>query len=457
MALAHSSSLAAAAPPAPVTPTASALSASRPAEERALLEQVLARNPALARAWRAADAAAARIDQARSLPDPTAGVNLFLLSPETRVGPQRLTVRGGQRLPWHGLRRLRAEAARQAAAAAVADVDAIALRQITKARTLLAELAFLAVQREVVEEEALHLARHEEAALARYTSGKGPQQAVVRLQSAVTKRQQEVLQLDTRRAGLVAALNALRDAPADEPLPLLALPAPEKQRLDGEALLARARVLRPDLHAADAAIARQRAQVALAERGDRPDVTLGLGYTLVDRREDRAGRLNPPQGDGGDILAFTADVALPLRRRRINAALLEQQSLTFAAEEERRGVEAAIVRDIGEHLARLPLLASEYTLLHEVLTAQAEEALRSAEIGYSTGELNALDLLDSEHVLFEVRTAVARTAADFMIAVARLEGTIASPIEAQPAVVPDAPAPDAPAPEPATEEIHHAQ
>ena len=60
---------------------------------------------------------------------------------------------------------------------------------------------------------------------------------------------------------------------------------------------------------------------------------------------------------------------------------------------------------------------------------QAEEALDSARAGYVAGTLNALDLLDAEHVLFDARSAVARAAADYAIYLARLEGVVAAPLE----------------------------
>jgi outer membrane protein TolC len=61
---------------------------------------------------------------------------------------------------------------------------------------------------------------------------------------------------------------------------------------------------------------------------------------------------------------------------------------------------------------------------------QAEEALDSALAGYSAGSHGALDLLDSERVLLQVRIAEARARTDLAIAVALLEGAVARPLEA---------------------------
>jgi outer membrane protein TolC len=55
--------------------------------------------------------------------------------------------------------------------------------------------------------------------------------------------------------------------------------------------------------------------------------------------------------------------------------------------------------------------------------------LRSAEAGYSAGTLNALDLLDAERVLLDVRTGSLRARADYAIALIRLEGAVGEPLE----------------------------
>ena len=47
---------------------------------------------------------------------------------------------------------------------------------------------------------------------------------------------------------------------------------------------------------------------------------------------------------------------------------------------------------------------------------------------YATGAIGALELLDAEHRLFEVRLASARARADLAIAIAQLEGALAMPL-----------------------------
>ena len=204
---------------------------------------------------------------------------------------------------------------------------------------------------------------------------------------------------------------------------------PSEPSFEAVSLHRLARSHRPELAAAEARIAAGSTLVSLAEKNFRPDITLGLSYTAVERRDDSAARLNPPDDDGDDILALTGSLNLPVRRKKLEAGLEEATATRWAAEEEKRAVLADIESTIGDLATRMPLLYEHLTLLETVLRKQAREALRSAETAYSTGKLNAVDLLDAEVVLFEVQIAAARTRTDLAVAWADLERAVAQPIE----------------------------
>jgi outer membrane protein, heavy metal efflux system len=415
----------------PDGPSGTLLEALEPEALRELAAEVLERNPDIARARQRAAAAAVRAPQVRALPDPVAALTLFVLPPETRVGPQRLSASIQQKLPWFGKLALQEQAALYTAAAAAADVERVRLDLLTEARRLAYELSFLDSHQAIVEAERGTLVRFEKAAQARYTAGLGMLQEIVRIQAQITRTDTRLLDIAERRASLLAAVNALRDRPADEPVGAVALPEPQEppaSATDDRAGLGRdALARRPELVAADAEIAARTALIELAEKSFRPDVTLGLSYTAVGGRTDAAGRASPPPDDGADVLALTGSVNLPVWRRKLAAGVEEAQALRRMAEEDKRRLLAGIERSIGDLTARMPLLFEHWQLLETVLRIQAREALHSAETAYSTGKLNAVDLLDAEVVLFEVQIATARTRTDLAIARAELERAVARP------------------------------
>lgn len=414
---------------AAVGATESLLGSIRSPDLRDLVEEVLERNPEIARAERHAHVAASKAPQVRALPDPVAALSLFVLPPETRTGPQRLSAAIRQTFPWFGKLALREQAALHAAAAARAEVEAVRLDKVTQTRKLAHEIAFLEAYEAVVESERNTLVRYERASQARYASGMGLQQEIVRIQTQITRADTRLLEVAERRASITAELNRLRDRPADTSLGGLGSNEPDEPAFDAAHLRDLARTHRPELAAAEARIAAGSALVALAEKGFRPDITLGLSYTAVERRDDALGRLDPPEDNGDDIVALMGSLNLPVRRKKLRAGLEGAYASRWAAEEVKRALLADIESTIGDLATRMPLLFEHLSLLESVLYKQAREALRSAENAYRTGKLNAVDLLDTEVVLLEVQIAAARTRADLAVAWAELERAVGQPIE----------------------------
>jgi outer membrane protein TolC len=399
---------------------------------RSLVQEVLIRNPGIAAQTATVGATAQRGDQAAALPDPMLGATAWILNPETRVGPQQVTTSLVQQFPWFGKRKLRGAMAEYEAQAAQGKLGALQLQRLTETRKLYYEIAFLWRYEQVVREDRATLVHYEELARARYASGVGLEQSVVKIQAEITKADVRLLEIGTRRASLVAQINALRDRPAATPVGSSELPRFADYEPDPELLRELAMRQRPELSASEAQIERWRASLGVAKKESKPNLTLGITYTFVGERSDEPGRMNPPPDNGQDALGIVAGINLPLWRGKYAAAREEALQSEWSAREEKRGVIAAIERDLGDVMQRLTLTQDRLRLLEDVLGIQARQSLRSAESGYAAGTLNALDLLDAERVLLDVRIAAARARADHAIALAELEGTVAAPVVSTP-------------------------
>ena len=112
----------------------------------------------------------------------------------------------------------------------------------------------------------------------------------------------------------------------------------------------------------------------------------------------------------------------------MTARLEQATELESAARRAKDELFAAIEARLGDLAHRVPLRWRRLRLIADQLTVQAEESLESAQAGYIAGTLNALDLLDAEHVLFEARTAVARAETDYLVGIAELEGAVGAPL-----------------------------
>jgi len=395
---------------------------------RLLLQEVLDRNPSVAALAADARAAAQRAPQVKALPDPVVSVTAFLLSPETRVGPQYGTVALSQRFPWFGKLPAREQVELAAAVSARARVAARRLEIVTEARRLAYELAWLDHEEREVRDDRSTLEHYEELARARYISGVGIQQSIIKIQAEITRDDNRLLEISTRRGTLEARLNTLRDRPRGTPLPSFSLPKRIEEGPAAESLLQEALIRRPELAELDALIQKAENAGIVAKKDYSPDVTAGLAWTWVGKRSDPAGQANPPQDNGKDVLALFASVNLPVHRERLAAGVEEAGQQRMAAEERRRAVRARIEGDIADLDNTMKTTSAQVHLFDKVLVAQAQQSLNSAETAYATGNVDVLNLLDAERILLEVRIAAARARADWAVAMARMEGTVGLPL-----------------------------
>lgn len=398
------------------------------AKLRLLLEEVLERSPRLARLEAEAAAVEQRSPQVKALPDPMATLTWFVMSPQTRVGPQRAAVNLTQQFPWFGTLELDEQAAMWDAVAGRARLEAARIEVLTEARTDYHELQFLEVERRVVEEDRATLDHYAELALARYASGVGLDQAVIKIQAEITRTETRLLNLAARRATVVARINALRDRPQTTPVVVADSRDTQSAPMVLEELRRRALEARPEIAAADAAVEAAASRVEVTKKASSPNVVVGLNYGYVSRRHDEVGRLDPPEDNGQDIFGLTGGISLPIWRSSLDAGIEERVQNRLAAEEGRREVTAVIDGKLGDLVHRIPLLEEQVSLYDSVLIVQAKQSLQSAESAYAAGTADALDLLDAERVLLQVRIAAERVRSDLDIARAQLEGVIAGPL-----------------------------
>jgi outer membrane protein TolC len=395
---------------------------------REYVERALAAHPAIDEARARHRAAVERVDQAVALPDPTVNVTQSIRSPETRVGPQLTSVLVSQTFPWFGTRELRGAVARDAAAAVGATV---AIRQrdvIAAVKEVFYDLAHADAALRITGEERLLLEQYERLAASRFAAGQSTAQEVVKLQAEITRvlvRQQELADTRNRLAG---RLNILMGDPTDRPIPEVPDLTLPRVDLDRAQLVELGEQHRPELDEVRASATRGESAIALARQNIRPSFTIGAGYTNILERRDPAGLADPPPDNGKNPITVSFGLTLPLRRAKYDAAV-RQAAEELAAERERYGWAVTDMQlTIEDHSARLRTIRDQLELFDRALVPQAQEALRSSESAYTTGQASVLDLLDSERVLLDVRLVIARHRSDFLIALSRLERALGAPV-----------------------------
>ncbi len=366
-------------------------------------------------------AAIQEIPQVTALPDPMLTFTRFLRSVETRVGPQVSGLMLSQKFPWFGKLDLRGKVALRDASALYHEFRALERNIAAGVKDAFYELAYVDRALEITLQDQSLLTYYEQLAQTRYATGGGLQQAVIKIQAEITKTLSRIALLGQQRESVVARLNTLRNRRPEEPVaPVGTLPLPPI-RVDLEELYELGEMNRPEVRATLDMIEKSQLAIELAKKGYWPDVTISAGLVDVGGREDPAGRALPPPDSGKNIYNFSVGINIPIRRDKYRAAVVGASEVLVANRDRYASLRNRIRLEVREQTSKIETLREQLNLYEQVLIPQAEGALKSTETAYETGQLGALDLLDSERVLLEIRLSSARYATDYLRALARLE------------------------------------
>lgn len=356
-------------------------------ERGELLEAVLDRNPGIAAARDTWEAARERIAQAESLVDPTASYSLAPLSlgsSDTRLGEQ---FRLGQRIPFPGTLRLRAEVASSGADAAGQQLDELRLRLATAASLLFDDYYSVVRALEINAEHQRLLEDVQAVAVSRYSAGLAPQQAPIRAEVEGAHLLHRKVALETRRRTLIARLNTLlhRDPRASLPPPPAELAVPDAWEGTGEAPAAEP-ALRPEVLGQHAEIAARRSALALARLALYPDFEASTAYNSMWATEEHRWTVG-------------VGVNLPIRRRRAHAGIAEAEARLAAAESELARLEDQVRVEIEVAALELAEALHVVRLYRDRVLPAARDGIAAARSGFETGAATMLSLIDAERSL----------------------------------------------------------
>ena len=383
-----------------------------------VLRDVLAESPALAVAGSRSAAARARAGGAGLLPDPM----LQLRTTTDRGGASwqdttDVEVMAAQPITSRARRRAEASQAEAMALSESANAEAARLDALMEAARWYFEVAQLDALEELRRDELQTLRAFAESARGRYATGGGRQQDPLRAQAEVTRGEMELVEIASRRAQALSALNELRGHDPAEPLRPSSLPDPAVRSLASSELRDAALARAPALEAARHDIAAAESGEAIARKASTPDITLGGFYEGM----DLGGGM--PGGDR-DQFGVVVGISLPVRHARIASGIDEAVALRLASAQAQRATEASVRRQVTDALTRSDEARRAWSLQDEVLGVQSEEGLRSALSGYSSGDTTSLDVLDAVRVAYEVRAAGLRARADAAMADAALRSLV---------------------------------
>lgn len=357
-------------------------------------------------------AAVERIPQARALPDPNLSYAYFLERMETRQ-----TVGLSQMFPWFGTRELRGQIASEVAFAAAARFEAARLKLFEEVKSAYAEYGYIEQALRIVRGSRALLGHFEEVALARFRAGEGSNADVLRIQMELGRLENEIQTTEAMRGPVAAQLNAALGRPAEAPLPepdaareapvVVELP----ERSASEWLAAN-----PLLRAAAHEIVRDEAEVELAEREGRPDITVGV--EVMDNI-----------GMAPDEVMVMASVSLPLWRERYAAARREAEAMRNESVATRENLQRELETAVQMTLFGLRDAERKLRLYDQVLLPRARQSVESLQSAYRVGDADFLDLLEAQRTLLSIELNQQRALADQVQQLAGFERIIGYSVE----------------------------
>jgi len=356
-------------------------------DRTALIQAVLERNPGIAAARQAWEAAREQIPQARSLDDPMARYGVAPLSIASGDVPFGHQLEVAQRLPYPGTLRLRGEIAAAEAAAAEQEIEEVRLRLATMASLLFDD--YYAVGRALaINAEHLRLLEgFRQVATGRYAAGLAPQQAPIQAEVEAAHLLHAEVVLESDRRTLTAQLNALLHRPPRAPLPPPPDdpgPLPTEDTAEAPALaLASAR---PELAAQRAEIAARRTAVALEKLDFHPDFEVMASY-------------NSMWGMTEHQWMVEVGINLPIRRQRVRAAVAAAEARLASAESELARLEDAVRAEVEVAAEELREALHVVHLYRNRVLPAARDQIAAARAGFETGAVSMLDLIEAERSL----------------------------------------------------------
>lgn len=318
-------------------------------------------------------AALEKAPQVSELPDPEAGIGVFPLPVETRLGAQILRVGATQMFPWPGLLDGKKDLEIAKANALFERIGSSQLELTFQVEQAYLKLYEIQESQAIIRRNFALLEALEKVALAKVESGRTTMADVLRVQLKLEELKQELDILEVAKVKPTATLNQLLNRPSDikiqidDSLNFAVLP------FDKDTLAANIQANHPMIRMFELQQNISKQSLVLNELNSKPSFGAGLDYILVNKRNDAE-----PVHNGRDILQFRASVKIPLYNQKYDAKEREENLKILALEDKKADV-------VSKFYAAIEKAYSDYE------TARLRIELYERQIDLTKATINILE------------------------------------------------------------------
>ena len=426
------------------TPATSEFTDSLSLDLDSLLSRALATSPAVRAAALRVDAARARIGPATARPDPmlNAGIQNFPISRPGFSSDEMTmkTIGASQALPYPGKLALRRAVAERDVDVSRAGAELVRRQVQRDVKDAYYEVAFLDQALVIVERNEDVLGTFARTTEARYGTGVGAQQDVLKARVEAARLAETASDLTEQRRAAIARLNAQLTRTSEAPVARARIPGVLVRAAAGDsglepmftsaALGARASgsPLRPlpelqqlaidespEIREHEAMIAAQAARLELARKDYLPDFDVSVQYGQRDRLPD--------------MVSVGVSVAVPVQRKQKQDQVVAEASAGLEALHEEHQAKVNEIRSqVARVVSELERSRTQLALTRRAILPQARASLESAIASYEVGKSDFLTVLDDQSTVFTYETEYYRGIADFAKNVAELERLVGAEV-----------------------------
>ena len=378
-----------------------------------LIDEALRNSPDLQASRSRTSASEYRIPQATTLPDPIFSVGYqndgFKRITYGQSEDSQWMFSASQTFPFPGKLALKGDIAARESESTYAGSETIRLKTISRVKELYFDLYTTYKDIDLLHERTSLFNRVEDAALSRYSTGKGSQQEVLMAQTEKYMLLEKEEMLRQKIESLEAMLNSVIGRSVEAPLgrPVETQPSSLVYTLNDLIKIAYERS--PEIKAKDKIIAATEAKVSLAKKDYIPDFTITGGYFA---------RGN----DFQDMWSLGAAINIPIfYRTKQRHAVNEANALLAEARSEKESTRLTIASAIKDNFAMLKATDKLMSLYRDGLIPKSRQDVELSLSGYMTGTVDALTVITRLKSVIDFEISYWGQFAEHEKAAARLE------------------------------------
>ena len=348
----------------------------------ALVDEALKNNPDIRASQAKIEAAKYRIPQVKSLPDPMVSVGY------QNVGLSRYSYgdysesqwmfTASQMFPTFGKRALKGEMAERDMENLQAMDDALRLKTISRVKELYYDLFLSYKSVDILQEKRALFSKIEELSMARYGSGKAPQQEVIMAQTEKYMLFEKEEMFKQKILSAEAMLRAVIGRESKSPLGRPVEPSRSGFNTDMDAVLKKAQEQSPEIKSRERMVEAAKAKLAMSKKEYYPDVTVGAGVF-------------PRGGEFQEIWGLTATFNIPVySSTKQSPGVQEAGAALTQARHELESVNYMVAAAIRDNYSMLTATDKLMDLYKNGLIPKTYQDFELALSGYGTGRIEAI-------------------------------------------------------------------